>query len=193
MQLASLNIQTTPAQTGLRSQKGTLQLKQHQADLNIQTNREPLKISTTYPQLSIDQTEAFADANLKNPLRFANDNYGKIKSIVYEYLAKKTQEGTQMMEIEHGYGGAIARIAKQNSQSPEPQLQLVNIPRSMNQTKIDFRPSEISFQVPRHEAAISVNRREPEVHMPKWQTETYVKQKNSISFQAIGAAIDSSL
>ncbi|WP_368503261.1 DUF6470 family protein [Alkalihalophilus sp. As8PL] len=193
MQLASLEIRSTHAQMAQQSDRGTVRIKQHQADLQIRQQTDVIEINTTFPKLSIDQTEAFADANLKSGLRHAKEFYASANSQVSEHIAKKRQEGDQMMRIEHGYGGAFARIAKQNSTKPDPQLHVVNMPRSMDQTKIHFQPSQISFNVPRHEATISINRREPDIQMPKWQTDTYLRQKNSISYQAVGAFINRGL
>ncbi|KMJ56039.1 hypothetical protein AB685_24040 [Bacillus sp. LL01] len=193
MKLASLEIRSTRAQTAQQTERGTLRIKQHQAGMQINHKKDVIEINTTYPKLSIDQTEAFADANLKSGLRLAKEFYASASSQVSEHIAKKRQEGDQMMRIEHGYGGAFSRIAKQNSTKSQPQLHVVNMPRSVDQTKIHFQPSQISFNVPRHVADITINRREPDIHMPKWQTDTYLRQKNSISFQAVGASINRGL
>jgi hypothetical protein len=67
------------------------------------------------------------------------------------------------------------------------------MPRSIFQTNIHFQRGEVSFKVPNHELDINVNRREPDIQMPKWQTDTYRRQKNSISFQAVAASINRGL
>ncbi|MDV2684291.1 DUF6470 family protein [Alkalihalophilus lindianensis] len=193
MRALHLDIQSTNAYVGLKSNRPHPHIKQHQADLQIrQTHTGIIEISTKASELFIDQTEAFADANLKTALRLANDFYSSSTAKVAEHMTKKRQEGDQMMKIENGFG-AFARLAKSNTQSSPSQLHVVNMPRSMDQTKIHFQPSQISFNVPRHVADISINRREPDIQMPKWQTDTYLRQKNSISFQAVGASINRGL
>jgi hypothetical protein len=193
LRVPHIAIQSTDAYIGMKSNRPHPQIKQHNADLQIrQTHTGIIEISTKASELHIDQTQAFAEANLKTPLRLANEFYQSATNQVAEHIAKKRQQGDQMMKIENGYG-ALSRLAKANSEKPQGQLQLVNMPRSVSSTKIHFEPAQISFRVPNHQTDIKVNRREPDIHIPKWQTETYIKQKNSISFQAIGAAIDSSL
>ncbi|OLS39023.1 hypothetical protein BTR22_05110 [Alkalihalophilus pseudofirmus] len=193
MRVPHIAIQSIDAYIGIRSNKPHPQMKQHTADLQIrQTHTGIIEINTKSAELSIDQTQAFAEANLKTPFRLADEFYQRAQQKAAEHLTKRRQQGDQMMKIENGFG-VLARLAKVNSEKPQGQLQTVNMPRSVSSTKIHFEPAQVSFRVPNHQTDIKVNRREPDIHIPKWQTETYVKQKNSISFQAVGAAIDSSL
>ncbi|WP_100374054.1 DUF6470 family protein [Bacillus sp. FJAT-45037] len=193
MRLPHLEIQSTNAYIGLSSHRLNMQIKQHQADLQIrQTHTGIIEISTRASQLHIDQTEAFADANLKGPLRLANEFYSSANQQVAEHIRKRRQQGDQMMKIENGFG-AFARLAKVNSEKPEGQLRIVQMPRSINSTKIDFQPAEVNIRVPNHQTDIQVNRRDPDIQIPKWQTDTYLRQRNQISFQAVGTSINRGL
>lgn len=192
MQLPSLNIQKTDAYIGLHLQRPGLQIRQRNADLQILQDPVGMEMRTSKPKLSIDQTEAFADANLKTPLRLANDFWAKTESVVSQYVAKTALEGEQLKSIENGTG-VIQRIAKQRSERPIPEINIGYMPRSMNRVRFDYRPSEVTIHAPFKEAEISVTRRAPQIEIPKWQTDVYVRQKNQISFEAVGVNVDRGL
>ncbi len=188
--LPSLHIETNDAEIGLHSQRPPMQIKQEQAELRIkQKHVDIIEISKTASQLYIDQTEAFADANLKSPLRMANEFWQKTKGEVLNYLAKTVQEGDEMMRIENG-GGAIPRIAAQNSQITPSETTLAYMPRSMSQVKFSYVPSELTIKAPYDEPEITVTLRPPQIEIPTWQTNAYIKQKNRIHIEVVGANVD---
>lgn len=193
MQMPSISIQKSDASIGLRSHKPSMQIRQQAADLQIRQDHAGfISISTTASKLHIDQTEAFADANLKSQLRFAKDYLSQSASVVSQFVAKTAQQGEQLKRIENGTG-AIARIAKQNSVRPEPQVTLGFMPRSMSQVKFRYQPSDVRITAPHKEPDIKVTRREPQIEIPKWQTEAYVRQKNHIAFEAVGTMVNRGL
>lgn len=193
MQLPSLDIQSTDAYIGLRSERPGLRIRQQSADLQIRQEHTGLiEISRTASKLFIDQTEAFADANLKTSLRMASEFVTRGASEAAKYVAKTAQQGDQMMRIENGYG-AFARIAKVNSERKPLETALGYMPKSAFRVSFDYQPSKLSIRAPFKEAEITVNRRAPQVEIPKWQTEAYMRQKNQISFQAVGAVVNRGL
>lgn len=190
MQLPSIDITQTNAQIALRSERPPVQVKQHQADLQIrQQHSGVLQISKKASKLYIDQTEAFADANLKSPLRLAKEFTAGSRGKVAQYVAKTAQQGNQMMRIENGTE-AIQRLAKVNSERPERQLTLAFMPKSMSKVRFRYQPSELTVNAPRREPDIRVTPRKPDIEIPKWQSEAYLKQNNQISFQAIGVNVN---
>ncbi|MCL7746738.1 DUF6470 family protein [Halalkalibacter alkaliphilus] len=193
MQLATIDIQKQDAYIGLNSHRPGLQLKQEHADMHIDQQLSAiLEISTTASKLFIDQTEAFADANLKTSLRMASEFFSRSNAVVSQYVAKTAQQGEQLKRIENGTG-ALAQIAKVNSQIPEKEVTLGYMPKSMSQVKFDYQPASLSVRAPYKEVDVNVNRRPPQIEIPKWQTETYVQQKNQISFQAVGGNVNMGL
>ena len=190
MQLTSLHIQQNDARIGLRSSRPGPQIKQQAADMQIRQNHNNLiEISTTASQMHIDQTEAFADANLKSPIRVANETAAKALQQASQYVAKTAQQGDQLMKIENG-NGAIARIAKVNSDPAPKQVNIGYMPKSADRVKFNFQPAQVNIRAREHETDIIVNRRAPHIEMPKWQSEVYIRQKNHIAFQAVGGQVN---
>jgi hypothetical protein len=168
-------------------------MKQAGPDLRLKQEHQGLiEISTAAAKLYIDQTEAFADANLKSPLRLGNEFASKALSQASEYVAKTAQQGEQLKRIENG-NGAIAQIAKQNSEIASPEAVPGYMPRSMSRVKFDYQPSEVTVKAANKPVQINVNRRDPQIEIPKWQTDAYIQQKNQISFQVVGGHVNRGL
>ncbi|WP_062050211.1 DUF6470 family protein [Bacillus sp. JCM 19034] len=193
MQQVQLHIDQTLAQTGLRSVQPPMQIKQHQADLQIsQEHTNLVEISTTARRLYIDQTEAFADANLKTPLRLSNEFYQRIRGTVMNYVAKTAREGEQLKKIENG-NHAITHIAAQRGSRPQKQANIAYMPNSMSKVSFDYQPSEVHIRARKSEANIHVTPQKPEIDIPKWGVDIYLQQKNQIAFQAVGTNVDRGL
>lgn len=195
LQLPYLNIQTTNAKTGRHSKRPPLTIKQHAPDLQIyQQHVDLIHISHRAAKLYIDQQQAFAESNLQTPLRLTGEIVAEAKRKYMDHLAKRRQQGDQMMKIENGRGGKVlSHLAKVNSESPPKQLVTVNMPRSAFSIKFHYEPGELTFSVPSNTIDIHVTRREPEITIPRWETKAYVKQKESIRFQAVGVSVNKEL
>ncbi|MGO4888799.1 DUF6470 family protein [Anaerobacillus sp. MEB173] len=193
MEMPHIDITQTNAAVSMKSNRPPLQIKQPHADLSIkQEHFDLIQISKTASKLYIDQTEAFADANLVSPLRSSKEFLDRTNQEVGEYVAKMSQQGDQLMKIENGTG-AIYQIAAENSNLPRRETQLGWMPRSAFQVKFDYDPGELSFAVRKAKVEINVKRNEPIINIPKWQIDVYVKQKQSISFQAVGGNVNRKL
>lgn len=191
MQMPYLQMQSVHGKIGMQSNRPQMQIQQKNAELTIkQEHGGTLRMSTRPSKLHIDQTEAFADANLKGPLRSSNEFTGRTKSEVAQYIAKTNQQGDQMMKIENG-GNAIPRIAKANSELyPERELNIGYMPRNAFRVKFNYQPSELSINVSSSQPEINVRRNDPKISIPKWQSEVYVRQKNKLSIQAVGLQVN---
>ncbi|MCM3716126.1 DUF6470 family protein [Halalkalibacter oceani] len=196
MQLPTLEIHSTDAYIGMSSHRPGPRISQPSADLQIrQQHVGMIEISQTAAKLFIDQRQAFAEANLKTPLRMANDYWNKTTSVVHQYLAKKAQQGDQMMKIENGArgGAAFAQIAKVNGERAPQKAVYTTMPRSAFSISFDYQPGQLSMKAPYKEPDITVTPRPPQIEMPKWQLDVYLRQKNNISFQAVGTEVNMGL
>ncbi|KGA97237.1 hypothetical protein BALCAV_0211580 [Alkalihalobacillus alcalophilus ATCC 27647 = CGMCC 1.3604] len=190
MQMPSIRINQVHAQIAIQKNEPPVQIKQRQADMHIdQKINEIIQIQTTPSRLHIDQTEAFADANLKHPLRFSSEFYGKMISSVYSYIAKKVGEGKQLAAIHTGQN-AIANIARQTTTSPPPSSQIAYMPKGLDRVRFSYQPSTVHYDVPNGHIDIHVQKNDPIIQMAKWQSDVYLKQKNQIIFDVVGGHID---
>ncbi|WP_413378373.1 DUF6470 family protein [Alkalihalobacillus sp. 1P02AB] len=190
MHMPSISINQVHAQIAIRKNEPPVQIKQRQADMHIdQKINEIIQIHTTPSRLHIDQTEAFADANLKDPLRFSSEFHGKMISSVYSYIAKKVGEGKQLAAIHTGQN-AIANIARQTTTSTAPSSQIAYMPKSLDRVRFSYQPSTVHYDVPNGHIDIHVQKNDPIIKFSKWQSDVYLKQKNQISFDVVGGHVD---
>lgn len=115
MTVPRLEIQTTSAALGMRTFRPGLIIQQQHANLKIRKPpTDAVEIRSTQGRVLIDQTEAFAAANLKAPLRMASEFSAKSKLVWLDHIAKRGREGQLLRQIENG-NKAIQHIAKINS------------------------------------------------------------------------------
>src|SRR5690554_5244976 len=188
-----IQIHTERAHIGIQQQRPPMSIRQRPADLEI--NQElvgSFRLSKTASKLFIDQSEAFADADRKGPLRRSREAVTKAHQNVMKYIARTAQQGERLKKIEHG-GNAIAEIARQKGTREEFSFNYGTVPKNAFRVKFDFVPSELKVDVDWPEPNIRVRRNEPDIHIPKWQTNAYLKQKNSIHFSVAGGTINKQL
>ncbi|MFB4165214.1 DUF6470 family protein [Alteribacillus sp. JSM 102045] len=193
MNMPIVEITTTKAELGMKTSRPPLEIRQPPADIEINQHfNDTVEISTKAAKVNIDQSEAFADADLIPPLQQGDQFAAKAKRTAMEYVAKKAQEGEQLKAVEKNGGGgkAIAAIAKENGKLIEKQVELGFTPESAFKVKFDAEPGDISFQVERAEADINVQKNDPEINIPRWEIQHYLKQKPSIEFHVSGEQIN---
>ncbi|WP_245579710.1 DUF6470 family protein [Alteribacter aurantiacus] len=180
--MPQLRIDVQHAQTGMQHTRPHVHITQHDAVMNIdQELAGTLEISQTASRLFIDQTEAFADANLKAPLRAASEWATSGKEQALSYVAKKTREGEQLKQIEKG-GNALSQVAKNHSHPPTKEVTLGYMPKTMSRVQFDYQPSQVSVHSEWPDPQIEFHMRKPEISAPLWEVDMYMKKKASVTF-----------
>ncbi|RXJ02284.1 hypothetical protein DS745_07800 [Anaerobacillus alkaliphilus] len=194
MQLPSIQIRSTNAQIGVQSQRPHLHISRGHADITIRQEHAAIDIQTTPARLTINQREAFASANLKHVYRLNEEFAAKGRSNAAQVTAKYAREGDQMMRIENGSGGDIfAHLAKIDSiLFTEKQATIAQMPRPFS-VKTNYQPANLNIRFSGGNVTTNANPRETEISHRKWQTDVYLKQKQSISFQAVGINVNQQL
>ncbi|WP_078555827.1 DUF6470 family protein [Bacillus alkalicellulosilyticus] len=193
MDMPYLEMSSTKAQIGMRSHQPPLSISQRQADMRINNDHgAKIEISSKASQLFIDQTEAFADAGLISPLRKATKYTRESVQRVNQYIAETAQEGDQLMRIENG-GGQIQRLAKNKGRLPEYDFKYAQVPSGTEKTKIKFSKPDLQIRARESRFDISVKKNEPIIHVPKWQTDIYVRQKESLHIRPVGLNVNKGL
>ncbi|MCE7792723.1 DUF6470 family protein [Salipaludibacillus sp. CUR1] len=193
MELPRIHISSVQAQTGIRQQRPPMSIHQPNADLQInQDFSGTLHISSTASRLFIDQTEAFADADLKGPLRRVKEYAAQSQQNVLQYVAKVTREGDQLKKIEHSTN-ALASIAKQKGERPPKDYNYGVVPEHMGKVTFNYQPSELSIQSDWADPDIRIIPNKPEISFPRWETDVYLRQKNDVQFSVTGGSVNRQL
>nr|WP_090891234.1 DUF6470 family protein [Evansella caseinilytica] len=193
MNVPHLNIQSQHAQIGLQQHQPEMSIKQRGADLRIdQELVGTLRISTTASRLYIDQSEAFADADLKGPLRRGKEWGTKGKQSVLEYIAKTARDGERLKKIENGTN-VLSELARESGQLKVKEAHFTMVPKDIFRVRFDYVPSDVRISVDWPDPQIEVRRNDPDIRIPKWQSKVYLQQKNWIAFSVEGSTISKQL
>lgn len=192
MNLPRLEMSSTYAQIGMKSNRPHMSVKQYHADLQIKQSHVNLEIKRSDGTLTIDQSEAFASIDATPPLRRSDEFIARTKSEVAQYISKTSRQGDQMMKIENGGGNAFSAIAAENSKLPSKEVELTLAPKPLS-VKMNYQPGEFSVSVKPDRVEVNIQKRDPEISIPKWQTDVYIKQKNNLTFQAVGLNVNRGL
>lgn len=192
MQLPYLEHSSTRAYIGLNANRPHLRIRQQQADLQIkQEHMANVKLEITHGELQIDQSAAFADADLKGILQRNREFIQKSKQIALENLAKASQEGDKLMRIEHGYQ-KIQKVSADKSELKHYETNIALVPKPF-QVKIDYQPGTVKVRAGEAPLQINATPHKPDIQFQKWQTDTYIRQKNSLNFRVVGLNVNKAL
>ncbi|KGX86312.1 DUF6470 family protein [Pontibacillus litoralis] len=114
MNFPQMQIRTTDAKLGLQTRNATLKMEQPQAEMRIEQPQADQSMKQHPSKLTIDQTNAWHNLDLKGILKRSEDFAAFGKQSVLEGIAKDAQEGDELMRIENG-GNPIANQAERNS------------------------------------------------------------------------------
>lgn len=159
MNIPQLQIQTTRGILGLQIDKPIQEIEQPRATLTQEQPAAILEMSSTRPQLSLDTTEVRADIDLKSPLRRSAENAQYGMQQLMEGIARRAQEGQQLVQIENG-GGAIADIAKQNG-TPPPKQMAFKFVGDRTKIQMSFQPGSLNINATPQKAINNVQINKP--------------------------------
>lgn len=190
MQLPRLELHNTFAQLGIQQKNASIKIRQPKAELNYNQPQPSMEIHKSPSKLEIDQTEAFADANLKHPFRNIKEWTERAKQKILQSLAEKANEGDRLMKIEGRSESVIPEIAKQKSETPPKQFNIGFMPSSTDKVKFTYQPSEIKIIMNTKPITFNVKTNGPMINYHPGDFNIYLKQKASLKIQAVGATLD---
>lgn len=145
MNIPKLQIQTTKAQIGLNINQPIQKIEQPKADLDLQQPKAKLTIETTKSKLMIDSFEAREDLEMKNTRSRTAEIARKAKQDALEGIARRAEEGNDLMRIENG-GNPIAEHAKRRGRQPYTSLGIKFVPQA-GSVKINYEPAKVHINV----------------------------------------------
>ncbi|THE12344.1 hypothetical protein E1I69_11625 [Bacillus timonensis] len=178
MELAQIRLQSEYAKIGIRTKKAVQQIQQPKADLSIEQPKAELTIRTTLGKLTIDQSKARADMDLKNISQRIAEAAVKGYQDSLEGIARRAQEGNELMKIENG-GNPIAQIAKRNNEGPELQFNIGWIPSHFS-VKTNYVPAEVDIQVKENKPIINTRINKPIHEYTPGNTDIRLEQKQTL-------------
>ncbi|AMM95093.1 hypothetical protein UP17_23755 [Peribacillus simplex] len=183
MQIPQIRLQSTSMKIGLNIEQPVQQIEQKEADQSIEQPQAILEIRTAPGKLTIDQSQAREDMDLKSLSKrveeFARQGYQDWLA----GMARRAQQGTELRHIEKG-GNALAEQARQNSKAPEKQFNLGWIPSHFS-VKLDYQPAQVEIEATAQKPIIDARINRPNHTYTPGSADVEILQKNALDIDFI--------
>ncbi len=179
MHTATLRIDSQPAKIAIRQTNGTVELAQPKADMSIAQPKADLQMRSTKGKLTIDQTQAFEEANLMGPLRSTEKHAQKGKQATLEGTKRRASEGSQLVDIHIG-SNMIAEQSKQKGhrQYVPPSIKYIPSPFSV---KTHYTKGDVTIDAQAQQPNIDVRINKPALNFNRGGVDISMAQHPSLS------------
>lgn len=157
-------------------------ISQPKAQLSIEQPAAILDITSEMGKLTIDQSQAFAEAGLK-PISEVNNEYvQKGKQAVLAAIAKKAQQGELLLQGagKNQRGAAIKQIAKQNDLVQPPKKVNIDFIPSPGAVKMDYTPGHFDIHIQAQKPQIDVQVNKPQIDLTYGDVTGTMTQRPSV-------------
>lgn len=178
MQMPQVRLQSQQAKISIHTTDATVNIQQPKAEQTIRQPKAEITMHTTPSKLTIDQTQAWNDMDLKSVFKRTEDFAQLGKKSNLEGIARRVQEGKEMMQIEKG-GDPIVAQAKRIDERKLKDFALGWIPSRFS-VKKDYQPSELDINVKINRPVITNTPQKPQINYQKGQVDTGIAQYQSL-------------
>lgn len=178
MQLPQIRMESQFLKIGLEITPPKMTIKQPKAIQNIEQRPAEIEIHSKHGKLYIDQSQAFAEANLKSIYQLNKEYAQRGIQKGLEGVARRAREGRELMSIEYK-GKPLIRQAVEKSHPPPKRLGITWIP-SYGSVKFHYKPAKVDIKVTIHEPMIEAIPQKPMIQYTSGDVEVYVAQKNEL-------------
>ncbi|MCJ7843293.1 DUF6470 family protein [Lederbergia sp. NSJ-179] len=183
MRIPQIQMESQQAKIAIQTVAARQSIQQPKADVRIEQPQAEMKMRTTPGKLTIDQSQAWEEMNLKSTFKAVKENAVKGNQKVMEGIARVAQEGDEMIEIQNGQN-AFVEQAKRHANPPLPEANITWIPSPLA-VKSHYEPGrvEIQFQPkkPRIDAAI----RKPIMNYSPGDVQIQLAQRNNLKIDLV--------
>lgn len=183
MQIPQIRLQSAPMKIGLNIEQPVQQIEQKAAVQSIQQPQAIMEVQTTPGKLTIDQSQAREDMDLKSLSRrvdeFAQQGYQDWLA----GMARRAQQGRELRHIEKG-GNALAEQARQNSKGHEKQFNLGWIPSPFS-VNLDYQPAEVKIEATAQKPVIDAQVNRPNHTYTPGSVDVEILQKSALDIDFI--------
>lgn len=180
MNFPQIRMQSTMAQIQINTQNAQLTLEQPPAELRIEQPPAEMDVEKIPARLTIDQSRARADVDMKSAKQRIEEAAQEGHQDAMEGIARRKEEGDQLMKIENGGGNAIAQQAKQHHAVAEHEFALGWIP-SWGSVQINYDPGRLDINWQTHKPIIDSQAHQPLINYYPGKVTTSLKQEPSLN------------
>ncbi|WP_047153544.1 DUF6470 family protein [Aneurinibacillus tyrosinisolvens] len=158
------------------------------SQVNIEQKPAEMFINRTPSQLTIDQTQCWADMDLKPISRRIAEAAADGERSVLKYIERVGAEGEQLGAIENR-GNVVTSIARSKKLFPDYQFAYRNIPGNFS-LRIGFTPSELNMDWQLNGTQIDVQSTPSHHDYERGKISYYIKQKNQLQVNIVGGNVN---
>ncbi|MBP2241980.1 hypothetical protein J2Z40_002553 [Cytobacillus eiseniae] len=183
MQLPQIRLQSNFIKIGLNIEQPVQEIEQPKAIQSIEQPKAIVEIKTIPGMLTIDQTKARADMDLKSIAvriqEFAQNGY----SDSLKGIQRRMVQGDELMRIENK-GNPLAAQGKENGEKPMKQFNIGWIPSHFS-VKLDYEPAKVNIHVEPQKPIINTQVQKPIHNYTPGKTTVEVLERNSLEIDFI--------
>jgi hypothetical protein len=183
MRIQQLRMEATFAKLAISNEPAQLEITQPPAEMTIEQPKPELEINVIRPRLTIDQSQAWAEMNLKHVFRLIEDAAKDGYETWLAYVATVSAQGDELMKIENG-GDVIAEQAQANSEGPPLEFNIGFVPSPFS-VKIDYEPGKMIMDWKIHKPLIDVKPHHPVIHYKQGAVHIDLAQRNSLRIDVV--------
>lgn len=183
MQVPQIRMHSQFAQIGITTTPARQTIHQQDADLRIEQPLANMKMRTTEGRLTIDQTEAWEDMNLKSIFKTVRENAQKGHQAVMEGMAQAAAEGQEMINIQSGRN-AFVEQAKRDTFKPPAEVNITWIPKPFS-VKVHYQPGKTDIQFQERKPIIDARVNKPVISYAPGDVNVHLKQRNSLRIDLV--------
>ncbi|WP_310830514.1 DUF6470 family protein [Paenibacillus pedocola] len=174
-----LQIRQTTALIGMDADPGILSITQSKGELNVTTTPGELEVHSFRPELTIDQSKAWAAFTGGSMADMNKRIYSGIQQLYLQGIAMKVEQGNRMAQF-FKPGNTIAEVYGTDTEPnsfPETRgpasYDNVDILFQTRDPQIEYRPAEVDIQFEAHR---------PQIEYTRGKLNIYMQQYASIQF-----------
>ena len=179
MKFPQIRMESQMARIGIEQTSGKQEIHQPKAEMTIEQPKADLSIHAAQGRLTIDQTEAWEEMNLMSTMRFIDKTAQEGKQQLLEGVARRAEQGTELMRIEHD-GQPIIDQALINGHRQQKSLSIDFIPSPFS-VKINYIPGDLHIEATANRPHIHARQNKPEHYYERGDVHIYMEQYESLT------------
>lgn len=169
-----INIEQTPAKIDIRQTNATQTIEQPKAEMNIKNSKG---------NMQIDQSQAWEERNLMSTIQLNKRHAQEGLSAIKEGVARRAEQGTQLIKIETGTNG-IAEQAVKNGHRQFKQLGIKYVPSPFS-VKINYKPGDLNIDIQPRKPIIDVQINKSELSFRRGNVHISMSQYPALQISVI--------
>ncbi|MBS4223191.1 DUF6470 family protein [Lederbergia citrea] len=183
MQIPQIRMQSQSAQIAMETRQARQLIQQPNAELRIEQPQAEMEIRTTPSRLTIDQSQAWEDMNIKSVFRSIEENSQRASQDLLAGIARVSREGDEMIEIHTGRN-VIVEQAKRKANPPPADVNITWVPSPFS-VKIHYTPGKTDIQFDTNKPVINVRTQNPNISYQPGDVYISLKQRNSLNIDFV--------